>query len=117
MVINKNYIVSSNRAKPVTESKNRGFMYFRDYVLYSDVVINKWHITFSDGDIKIFSVYYINDTDNENDEEIIYQAMEIDKSYTYKMLIYIIRKCCDSFDENLADNFEEESYELKVNEK
>ena len=118
MVIEDGCVISSNRAQSVTEAETRGFMYFYDYILYSNIVINKWHITFYNN---TFSVYYIacnkaSDSDETiKIEELLYQAINIEKTYTYKMVIYIITKNSDLLEENLADNYQEESYELLTN--
>lgn len=115
MVISNGCIITSHRAKSVTEAEERGFMYFYDYVNFSNVMINNWHVTYFN---KVFSIYYVTNNYDEKTKEIVkveepmYQIVNIDKEYTYKMVLYIIKKNSDDFAENLADNFSEESYEL-----
>lgn len=114
MIITEKYIVSDNRAKPLRDAAICGFTFFRSYVLYSDVMIGKWHLTYNE---RTFTISYNSDGgDGEAaEEEILYSAIELDKTSTYKMVIYIIKKVAPSVEKWEADNFIEESYELAVN--
>ena len=46
---------------------------------------------------------------------LLYSAIEIDKTSTYKIVIYIISKASIVIDEWLPDNFSVQSYEMAVN--
>lgn len=111
MVITESYVVSSNYAKSFTDSKNNGFMFFYNYVIHSEVRIDKWRLVYKD---KTFNVYYTSQNNGVSIEELLYSAIEIDKTSTYKMVIYIIDKAAKFIDEWTADNFIVETYELVV---
>ena len=112
MVITETYVVSSNYAKSFTDSKNNGFMFFHNYVIHSEVRIDKWRLTYKN---KTFNVYYTSKNNNGvSTEELLYSAIEIDKTSTYKIVIYIIEKAAKLIDEWTADNFIVETYELVV---
>lgn len=112
MVISEQCIVSSNSAKSFTDSKNNGFMFFYDYVMKSEVSIGKWRMTYKD---KVFNIYYQSESNGVLNTDLLYSAIEIDKTSTYKIVIYIINKLSKSIDvEWLPDNFKKETYELVV---
>ena len=111
MVITDQCIVSSNIAKPLKDTENFGFMFFYDYVMRSEVRIGKWHLIYEN---KVFSIYYLSENDGDTDEELMYSAIEIDKTSTYKMVIYIIGKVSKFIDNWSADNFKKETYEMVV---
>ena len=112
MIITRKCIVSKNvaRREDVIPDEDRGFMYFMNYVLKEDLRIGKWHIQYED---KCFAVNYVSKGKNGEHEEALYMAMEIDKTSTYKLVIYIIKKVCASHvDKWESDNFIDEAYEL-----
>ena len=109
MIISEDAVVSSKLAKPLEDCKHRGFMYFYDYVMKDACLIGKWHIQYSNSD-RIFSVYY-SDNPTSKEETLLYSVIEIDKSSTYKMVIYIIRKASEVIDQWFPDNFNEQTYE------
>ena len=90
-----------------------GFMYFYDYVLKEECRIWKWHMTYKD---KVFSVYYTSDNKKKQKEELLFSAIEIDKTSTYKLVLYIITKASKKVEEWQMDNFKEESYTLVAKE-
>ena len=116
MIITRKCVVSKNAVRDFDEIPNedRGFMYFMDYVLKEDLRIGKWHILYED---KCFAIYYCSKgKDGANAESPVYMALEIDKTSTYKIVIYLIKKVCDSdIEEWPPDNFNDEIYELIVN--
>lgn len=85
MVINPDIVVSSKKAMDITdlaENKRLGFTYFAEYVLENKVSVGKWDIAYKDN---TFTVHY-GGVD-------VYKAIELDKTSTYKIVIYIIEKC------------------------
>lgn len=112
MVITEQCIVSSNIAKKIGDIKNYGFMFFYDYVIKSETKIGKWRMVYNE---KVFSIFYSSKTENGSEnEELLYSAIEIDKTSTYKMVIYIIGKSAGDIKGWTADNFLCETYELAV---
>lgn len=112
MIITRKCIVSSNVAKRDGEipQQDYGFMYFVDYVLKEELRIGKWHIIY---DQKCFAVNYVSMINGKEHEEMLYTAIEIDKTATYKLVIYIIKKvCASSINEWEASNFIDDEYEL-----
>ncbi len=111
MMISENYVVSSNHALPLSDTKEVGFTYFMEYVLKSKVQIGeKWYISYQD---KIFSIKYISKDGDIVMPELVYFAEEIDKTSTYKMVIYVIRKAAQDLDFE-GDNFIQKTYKLAV---
>lgn len=112
MVITEQCIVSSNIAKKIGDIKNYGFMFFYDYVIKSETKIGKWRMVYND---KVFSIFYRSEIEKcRENEELLYSAIEIDKTSTYKMVIYIIGKAAGDITGWTADNFLCETYELAV---
>lgn len=113
MLVSKDFIISSNEALPFTESDNNGFMYFYNYVLYEKCVIGNWRMEY--GKDKIFRVFYKEDDDGSGkltSYETLFEACEIDKTSTYKLVLYIIKKASVEVDEWKADNYQAEKYKL-----
>ena len=114
MIITRKCVVSKNIARRGDEitADECGFMYFMDYVLKEELRIGKWHIVYDD---KCFAINYISSKNGIEHEEMLYMAIEVDKTSTYKLVIYIIKKVCASqVEEWKADNFIDEIYELIV---
>jgi len=109
MVISDDIIISSNKAKPATDANQLGFMYFYDYVTKEKCEIGKWKIIY---DNKVFSVYYLSTNGDKTTKELLFSAIEIDKTSTYKLVLYIIIKASSSVEEWLSDNYVEQSYTL-----
>lgn len=112
MIITRKCIISSNSAKRLDdiESQDRGFMFFMDYVLKEEIYIGKWHIIFED---KCFAIKYVSDDNGQKSEETLYMALEIDKTATYRLVLYIIKKVCERDIERWkSDNYIDELYEL-----
>ena len=112
MIINKDMVVSSNKAIDETDKEmKKGFMFFMEYVLNDKVEIcKKWKVIYKN---KVFQIFYM--SENEKDKftpELMYEAIEIDKNATYKLVIYIILKMADKIDEVLPSNFIAEKYEV-----
>ncbi len=114
MVINENCIVSSKLAASVESSDECGFMYFVDYVLKGEIEIGDWHIIFKD---KEFSIYYamkgFKDDKEEVHNELLYHAIELDQTSTFKLVLYIIKKVMEEICEFPPDNFVEETWKLE----
>lgn len=112
MVVSENRVISNNIAKPLAQNDENGFMYFYDYVLKEQSQIGKWRISYKD---KVFSIFYNSpDKNGELHEELLYSAIEIDKTSTYKLVIYIIKKASLLIEDWLPDNFVEQTYEMVV---
>lgn len=112
MVISENRVISNCIAKPLAETDENGFMFFYDYVLREECVVGKWRMVYSD---KVFTIYYTSSDKHGNPhEELMYSAIEIDKTSTYKLVIYVIKKASMLIDDWLPDNFVEQTYELVV---
>lgn len=114
MIITEDRVVSSSYAYPIEDDrcKNKGFMFFYEYVLKEECVVGKWRLQYKN---KVFSVYYISLNNDKEEEVLLYSAIEIDKTSTYKIVIYIISKASIVIDEWLPDNFSVQSYEMAVN--
>ena len=102
MVITPDCIVSSNLAKSVEEAKDKGFMFFVDYVLKGECKLGGWDISFKN---KEFKIYYTSKHEDIETTELLYQAFELDKTATYKLVLYIIKKVANTFEEYKSDNF------------
>jgi hypothetical protein len=79
MVIDNEFVISANEAKPLAETEDCGFTYFMQYVLQEDVIIGKWHLSYKD---KVFNIGYLSGEDVIT-EQSLYTAIEIDKTSTY----------------------------------
>jgi len=112
MVIDNNYVISSNQGLPVELSENKGFMYFVDYVLKGHMQIGSWEAEYRD---KEFYIYYISEKNGKPRKECLYHAQELDRTSTYKLVLYIIRKVIPFMEEYPPDNFEKTIWELEKN--
>lgn len=110
MVITEDCVVSNNMATTVENAKAKGFMYFVDYVLKGECTIGAWNITYKN---KEFDVYYTSQRNGENIKESMYHAVELDKTSTFKLVLYIIMKAAEDEEEFPPDNFEEETWRLE----
>lgn len=114
MMISENKVISSNYAFPIEDSRcrDKGFMYFYEYVIKSTCEVGKWRILYKEKELLIF----YKSLNHDKVEEIpLYYAKGIDKTSTFKMIIYIIRKACLTVDEWLPDNFDIQSFEVMNN--
>lgn len=109
MVITPTQVVSDNPAKSFTESGNLGFMFFFDYVLKSEVVIGNWRMTYKDN---TFNIDYMQEENGKKWAETLYSALEIDKTTTYKMVIYVIKRVSLDIPEWTPDNFVQTAYNM-----
>lgn len=110
MCIGEDYVVSSNEAKDISQCKESGFMYFYNYVLYDEMTIWKWRLKYEN---KVFSIYYTStNLAGEQNEELMFSAIEIDKTSTYKLTLYIIKKAIGMVEEFPSDNFVTDKYTL-----
>ena len=48
-------------------------------------------------------------------KELLYRALELDQTSTFKLVLYIIKKAAESIEEVLPDNFTEETWKLEKN--
>ena len=112
MVITKQCVVSSNKASSLESAENKGFMYFMEYVLTGHCKIGFWRLEYEGSN---FNIYYNSlQLDNKSrKEELLYSAIEMDKTSTYKLVIYIIKKVVRTMEEFQPDNFDVQSYELE----
>lgn len=112
MLVTRDCIISSHKARPVTECDEKGFMFFYNYVLYEKCVISGWRMEY--GKDKVFRVSYRSeDSDKElKDYDTLFEACEIDKTSTYKLVLYIIKKVSKQINEWKSDNFKAEKYKL-----
>ena len=115
MVITKDCIITSNRDSGMNSQRN-GFMYFYEYVIKSEVRIGKWHIQFTtakdeDGfPVQYFSIRY----KAYMREDLLYQAVELSKSSTYQLVLYIINKVYEDLNEDIQPaHYCEEIFERK----
>ncbi len=103
MVVADNYVVSDNKARSFMEANVLcGFTHFMQYVLYNQFRLDKWDVSYEDN---VFTICY--------DGEELYSAFEIDKTSTYKLVIYLIRKAGDKANVK-SDNFVCERYTRKA---
>ncbi len=100
MVVEKDFVISSNLAKTVDNCDRRGFMHFVDYVLKNECVVGRWHLTYKE---RKFSILY-RANENEDSEILLYLAEEKDKTSTYRLAIYVIYKSMES-EGSPSDNF------------
>lgn len=110
MIITDDCIVSSNMAASVENSKEKGFMYFVDYVLRGECKVGNWLITYKD---KELCIYYCSVKDGDEYKELLYQAFELDQTSSFKLVLYIIAKAAGGMDEFPPDNFIEETWRLE----
>lgn len=110
MIITEDCIVSSNMAASVENSKEKGFMYFADYVLRGECEVGDWLITYKE---KELCIYYCSVKDGEEYKELLYQAIELDQTSSFKLVLYIIAKAAGRMDEFPPDNFVEETWRLE----
>lgn len=112
MLVTRDCIISSHKALPVTECEEKGFMYFYNYVLYEKCVINGWRMEY--GKDKIFRVSYKSEDNDKKltEYDTLFEACEIDKTSTYKLVLYIIKKVSKQINEWKSDNFKVEKYKL-----
>lgn len=126
MAFMKNVVISTSPAEDLISSDtdaNNGFMFFYEYVMENTMQILNWKVEYEPIENKgvgTFKVHYISDEidDNNNilsNDEILYSAINIDKTTTYKIVLYIIKKVAVNVKEWLPDNFIIEQYELRKN--
>lgn len=110
MVIAENCVVSSNLVKSTEDAEKYGFMYFYHYVLDGEMRLENWHVVYDKG---LFQIFYYDIKDTQKKEFLLFSSQEIDKTSTYKFVLYIISKMQDKIMENVAqDNFKMTDYEL-----
>lgn len=110
MVIDENYVVSNNLAAKVESSDEKGFMFFVDYILKGVCTVGNWEISYQE---KEFNIYYLARKDNRVYKQLLYNAIELDLTSSFKLVLYIIRKAVEDMDEFPPDNFTTERWELK----
>lgn len=108
MVITKQCIVSSNLAEPVENTNNIGFMFFVDYVLNGKCVVGNWEITYINKEFSIF--YSSKGKDEKIHKELLYRALELDQTSTFKLVLYIVKKVAQGVEEIISDNYTEETW-------
>lgn len=112
MMITDEYIVTSNKATADADllQEQSGFMYFAEYVKRSSVKVGKWDISYKDNVLNV--IYTSPDEKGKEHSELVYSIIEVDKTSTYKLVVYIIRKTVSQFEEMPPDNFIEREYTL-----
>ncbi len=108
MIITDSIIVTSNQVHPIENSSNKGFMFFVDYVLTGECNIGSWKISYKDRNFKI--CYCSN---NSKNEELLYHAIELDQTATFKLVLYIIKKAVNDIEEFYPDNYKEEVWRME----
>jgi len=103
MVIGDDLVISDNFADDfMSRDCISGFPYFKEYALRNEFKLGKWTVSFLNN---IFTVQY--------EKEVLYNAIEIDKTSTYKIVIYLIQKAAVN-EEVESDNFICEKYRRKA---
>ena len=108
MIISEQCIVSSNLAETVENAEAKGFMHFVNYVLHGNCKVGNWEISYKD---KEFCIFYTSENEKKKNTELLYQAIELDQTATYRLVLYIIQKVMEMIDEFPPDNFAEETWE------
>lgn len=92
-------------------------MYFYDYALNGEMRLGNWHVLYKDD---LFQIFYTGEKDkfSKSDKEfLLFSSVEIDKTATYKFVLYIISKMSDTvMEKTKLDNFKITDYELVVKE-
>ena len=100
MVINKDCVISRNKANPLESTKKIGFNSFYELVTSGETNINRWRITFRNS---VFKVFYRDDKDNEF---FVLEITNCFKELAYRYTLFIIAISAENADEYLADNFD-----------
>lgn len=110
MIITENRIVSSNIAENVESADKKGFMYFVEYVLKGRFTLGNWDVEYNENE---FVIYYTTEKNGEKRKELLYRALELDQTSTFKLVLYLIDKAVEKIDEFPPDNFNQETYILE----
>lgn len=109
MIIQEDMIVTTSIAKPI-EKATHGLMCFSKYVLTSECEVGNWYIKYIEGS-KEFIVKY---GDKKEKAETLYRAKEYDKTTTFRLVLYIIKKACILLDEEkkweVTENYRIDKY-------
>lgn len=145
MVIEENCIVSSNaiEEKSPEDIEQLGFMYFYEYVRTGKMIIGKWKAVY-ENENGLFQICYNpngypvkekkkkseqkNETEVKQEQKkldkgielVLFSSVEIDRTATYKFIIYIITKLRDEIYNKIGceqNNFRITDYELVVNDR
>jgi hypothetical protein len=111
MIITENCIVSNNVAERVENTRQKGFMYFADYVLKGVCKVGAWEISYNEN--KEFRITYTSETNGIKSTETLYHALELDQTSTFKLVLYIIGKVANTLNEFSADNYIGETWRLE----
>ena len=115
IVISEDTIVSPQYAQPFGECDNYGFRFFCDYYLDDICEVGKWTFEYKKAD-SLFTISFAFDSDNNDGEKNLVEIYrkKTDKSDSYKMLIYAIKKLCKNPKETgltfYEDNFDVKTY-------
>lgn len=113
MVIAEGLVVSSERAKSFAECEH-GFSYFMEYVLHGSFKLGNWEVKY-DEETKEYDVFYTFEA--HKNTESLYHTKEYDKTGTYQLTLYIIKKACEKMVEDgvemPSDQYEIERWEQK----
>lgn len=108
MIIQEDMIVTTSIAKPIDKATH-GLMCFAKYVLTSECEVGKWHIRYIE-ESKEFIVKY----GDEKKTETLYRAKEYDKTTTFRLVLYIIKKACILLDKEneweVTENYKIDKY-------
>ena len=109
MVIQPDLVVASNEAKPF-QTAQHGFSVFMDYVLKGKCQVGNWTIQYTD--TNEFIVTYT--SKNGGNEEILYKALEFEKTSTFRLVLYIIKKTCETLNSSdewsISENYMTEKW-------
>jgi len=117
IVISEDMVVSPRYAQPFGECDNYGFRFFCDYVLDDTCEVGKWTFNYKK-DSKTFTISYAFDNDSASKKNVleIYRK-KTDKSDSYKMLIYLIKKLCRNPKQTgltfYEDNYDEKTFTVE----
>jgi len=112
MVILEDCVVSSNVAHEAEDVKEYGFMHFYEYALKGEMKLGKWHVQYTKENE--FKIFYKGEKDKEF---LLFSSVEIDRTATYKFVLYIISKSQEELMGGVQqDNYKITDYELVVRE-
>lgn len=110
MIITEERIVSSNLAANVESADKKGFMYFVEYVLKNRFSIGDWEVEYKENE---FTICFTTVKNGEKRKELLYRALELDQTSTFRLVLYLIDKVVETMEEFPPDNFTQETYVLE----
>jgi len=108
MVITPEVVVSSKKAKTITEDCEYGFTSFMEYIINGSFKIGNWFVEY-DNKNKKFSIYYTSTIGSAN-TELVYQSEEYNKDATFSLVLYLIKKVYADIIENEKEEFKSDCF-------